>query len=257
MRSFTLIALLALPAACSGGQMGQQGAENTESTAPGGGDVAQTRQAAQFADNTILNLVDPGLTMISLTAEDMPTTVQIRYIGDKTTDSGTTTGTDGVAATISLAANQTMSQLVNIFDPAFNNGYGAVTLSSTTGNPFQTYVEYSSGIFSVGGSVFQGGVYRLPYLQGTAKVVLVVTNQDGATSNITFQNVGGSDVKTIALPPLSTYRFDTQALNWHLNAPSSINVSTDNSGIFALSGYVQSIILTRQRITPVKAAPFP
>src|SRR5881394_3573023 len=100
MRAYSLIALLSVTAACSGTSDWQTGAPSTEDTTP----VAQTHQASQFADATVMNLVDPGSTTLTLTADGDPVTVQIFYIGDKTTDTEHIPGQAVLVDTISLAS---------------------------------------------------------------------------------------------------------------------------------------------------------
>jgi hypothetical protein len=221
-------------------------------------DVGKTQQKAQFADNTVVNLVDPGSAVLSLTADINPVDVNIFYVSDKTTNTGHQTGTVTLVDTISLAADQTKTHTVNLFNQAFSGGYGAIVLDSlgaTQNDVFQTYAEYGGALFSVGGSVFTGGSYRIPYRSGTIKVVMVLTNQSDFDFDVTIANVGGTQFKTITIPVLSTYKFDTLANGWILNGTSSIQVTTTNGGTVALSGYIDRL-LSRTRMAPVKAAPF-
>lgn len=258
MRAFTLIALLSVTAGCSGtgdwqGQ-GQAGTENVQ--------VGKTQQASQFADGTIMNLVDPGDTTLTLTADGDPVTVQIFYIGDKTTDTTHTASTAVLVDTLSLASDQTVTHHVDLTNPAFDGGYGAIFLDAIGVSPtnvFQTYVEYASSIFSIGGSVFEGASYRIPYLSNTRKIVLAFTNQSDFQYDLLIANLGGAGSKTITMVPLTTYRFDSEAEGFDLSNTSSIQIFTQAGGTVTMSGY-----LTRRhrphekiRITPVKAAPFP
>jgi len=50
--------------------------------------TGKVAQKAQFADATIVNLVDPLSATLALTADGTPITVQIFYSGDKTTTPG-------------------------------------------------------------------------------------------------------------------------------------------------------------------------
>jgi hypothetical protein len=216
-------------------------------------------QKSQFADATLLNLVDPGGTTIAITADGQPITVQIFYSGDKTTDSGRTPSAPVLVDTISLDTDQTARHNVNLSNPAFNNGYGAIFLDAIGADPlnvFQTYVEYGSAIFSTGGSTFQGGSYRIPYLSGTLRVVLVVTNQSNVATNVQFANLGHPNVTTVNLVPFSTYKFDTFFEAWNLSGTSAIQITCDNGATVSMSGYIDRL-LQRQRIAPVKASPFP
>ncbi|HVU03376.1 MAG TPA: hypothetical protein VHE30_16565 [Polyangiaceae bacterium] len=220
--------------------------------------VGKTEQKAQFADNTVVNLVDPLSATLSVTADINPVDVNVFYVSDKTTNSGHQVGTVTLVDTLSLAANQTKVHNVNLQNAAFNGGYGALFLDSIGSSPddvFQTYVEYGGSMFSVGGSVFTGGSYRIPYRSGTIRTVLVLTNQSDFDFDLTIENVGGTQFKTITLPVLSTYKFDTLANGWFLSGTSSIQITTTNGGVIALSGYTDRL-LNRVRITPVKAAPF-
>jgi hypothetical protein len=260
MRSFTLVGVLAvLAAGCSGGQtLGTgAGADGTDPTAAPA--VGQVKQKSQFADDTIINLVDPGSATITLTADINPTTVQIYYVGDKTTDTTHTVSSPVLVSTVDLAADQTKQHQVNLFNPAFQGGYGTILVQSVGQTPsdvFQTYVQYGGSMFSAGGSVFTGGSYRIPYLSGTLRVVLALTNQSDFAFEVDLSNVGGTDFKAITLEPLSTYKFDTLAAGWHLNGTSSIQIFTNAGGTVAVSGYIDRL-LQRIRITPVKAAPYP
>jgi hypothetical protein len=259
MRSYAMVAMVGLLGGCSGGQDfagGPLGTDTTDSTAPA---VAQVKQKAQFADDTIINLVDPIAATLDLSADVNPTTVQVFYVSDKTTDTTHTPGTLTLVDTISLAANQTSKHVVNLLNPAFKNGYGAIVLESLGGTPsdvFQTYVEYGGAMFSTGGSVFTGGSYRIPYLSGTLRMVLALTNQSDFPFEVDISNVGGTQTRAITLVPLSTYKFDSLAEGWVLSGNSSIQVTTNASGTVAVSGYSDRL-LQRIRITPVKAAPFP
>jgi len=254
--------MLAIVAGCSSGQ-GFAGAgsdpvseEDVDGTEP----VEEASQKAQFADDTIINLLEPGLTTtVTVTADFDPVTVNIFYVGDKTTNSGRTPSAPQLVQTLSLAADQTKSHTVNMFHPAFNNGYGAMVVEAIDGtgpDTFQTYVQYGGSIFSTGGSVFTGGSYRIPYLSGTLRVALVLTNQGDFAFPVTINNVNGIQQRTVNLAPLSTYKFDSDNEGWDLNGTGSIQVTTGNGGVLAVSGFIDRLF-TRSRITPVKAAPFP
>jgi len=259
MRSFTLVGVVAVLAGCSGGQTLGTGA-GTEGTDPTAAPVVgQVKQKAQFADDTIINLVDPLSATITVTADLNPTTVQVYYVGDKTTNTGHTVASPVLVDTIDLAADQTKKHQVNLGNAAFAGGYGTVLLQSVGQTPsdiFQTYVQYGGSMFSTGGSVFTGGSYRIPYLSGTLRMVLALTNQSDFAFEVDLSNVGGTDFKAITLEPLSTYKFDTLAEGWHMNGTSSVQIFTNAGGTVSVSGYVDRL-LQRIRITPVKAAPFP
>ena len=256
MRSYSLFAGLLMLAGCS------SGGEWTSGGVDGTGTPVQTgkvTQKAQFADATIVNLVDPLSATLALTADGTPITVQIFYTGDKTTDSGRTAAAPVLVDTLTLNTDQTVKHVVNLSNAAFNGGYGTIFLNSIGSDPldvFQTYAEYGNGIFSTGGSVFQGGSYRIPYLSGTFRIVLVVTNQSNFPFDVQFANIGKTDVTTINLVPLSTYKFDSFAKGWNLSGTSSVQITTSDGGTVALSGYMDRL-LQRQRIAPVKASPFP
>jgi hypothetical protein len=104
--------------------------------------------------------------------------------------------------------------------------------------------------------VFTGGSYRIPYLSGTLRVALVLTNQGDFSFAVTINNVNGVQQRTINLVPLTTYKFDSANENWNLNGTGSIQITTSNGGVLAVSGFVDRLF-SRSRITPVKAAPFP
>lgn len=254
MRAYTLIAMLSVTAGCSGTGDRQAGAPAPEST-----EIGQTRQAAQFADATVFNLVDPGKTTLTVTADGDPVTLQVFYIGDKTTNAGHFPATAVLVDTISLETDQTAVHQVNLAHPAFAGGYGSVLVDAIGVSPtnvFQTYAEYDSGIYSVGGSVFQGTSYRIPYTADTKQVVLAFTNQSDFQYDLLVANIGGIESKTITLVPLTTYRFDSLAEGWVLKGTtSSIQVFTQASGTVAMSGY-EVRKRDKVRISPVKAAAF-
>jgi hypothetical protein len=255
VRYQALFALLMTVTGCS--SEGAVGA-GTEGDPAGTTEVGQTKQKAQFADNTVINLVDPGAATLSLTADANPVDINVFYVSDKTTNSGHQVGNVTLIDTISLAADQTKTHQVNLSNVAFQGGYGAIVLDSlgaTQLDVFQTYVEYGGSMFSAGGSVFTGGSYRIPYRSGTIQMVLVLTNQSDFDFDLTIANVGGTQFKTITLPVLSTYKFSTLANGWILSGTSSIQITTTNGGTVALSGYTDRL-LNRVRITPVKAAPY-
>ena len=257
MRTQGLFALLVLAAAgCSSEGMGTEAPGDAPQGTP---EVAQVKQKAQFADNTIINLVDPGSATVTLTADVNPVNVQIFYVSDKTTNTGHIPGAATLIDTLSLAPNQTKQHAVQLTNTAFQGGYGAIVLESlggTSNDIFQTYVEYGGAMFSTGGSVFTGGSYRIPYRSGTIRMVLVFTNQSDFAFHVDISNLGGTQTKSINIPVLSTYKFDTLANGWILNGTSSIQIFTNNGGTVSVSGYIDRLF-DRVRITPVKAAPFP
>jgi hypothetical protein len=258
MRSYSLLAGLVLLAGCSSsGEWPADGVSAAGAETPKA--TAQVEQKSQFADATLINLVDPLSAQLSLTADGEAITVQVFYSGDKTTDTGRTAAAPVLVDTISLNTDQTKVHNVNLNNAAFNNGYGAIFLNAVGSDPlavFQTYVEYGGAIFSSGGSTFQGGSYRIPYLSGTLRVVLVVTNQSDFPFNVQFANLGHTDLKTVNLVPFSTYKFDTFAERWTVSGTNSIQITTSGGGTVAISGYIDRL-LQRQRIAPVKASPFP
>ncbi len=254
MRSYTLIASLALLAGCSGGQ------DLSGTEAPGNDAIGAVTQKSQFADNTIINLVDTLSATVTLTTDVNPVTVQIYYVGDKTTDTTHTAAAPVLVSTVNVPAEATVEHDVNLLNSAFAGGYGTILLQSTAETDqsvFQTYVQYGGALFSTGGSVFTGGSYRVPYLNGTLRVVMVVTSQSDYPFEIDFSNLSSTDFRSVTLPPLSTYKFDTLTEGWHLNGTSAIQVTTNASGTVALSGYIDRFLQPRVRLAPVKAAPFP
>jgi hypothetical protein len=245
-----------LLAGCSSN--GDWAAGGIDSQGAGAPKTAEVQEKAQFADATLLNLVDPLAATISVTADGNPVTVQIFYSGDKTTDTGRTAAAPVLVDTLTLATDQTGTHNVNLLNSAFNGGYGSVFLNSIGSGPldvFQTYVQYGGSIFSAGGNVFQGGSYRIPYLSGTLRMVLVITNQSNFAFNIQFANIGHTDLVNVNLVPFSTYKFDSFAERWNMSGTNSVQITTTGGGTVALSGYIDRL-LQRQRIAPVKAAPF-
>jgi hypothetical protein len=256
MRAYTLVAMLSVTAGCSGTGDWQAGVP----TAPETTQIGQTKQAAQFADATVFNLVDTGNTTLTVTADGDAVTLQVYYIGDKTTNAGHFPATAVLVDTISLETDQTALHQVDMNHPAFAGGYGSLLVDAIGVSPttvFQTYAEYDGTIFSVGGSVFQGTSYRIPYQANTKKVVLAFTNQSDFQYDLLVANVGGIESKTITLVPLTTYRFDSAAEGWVLKGTlSSIQVFTQASGTVAMSGYEVRKGGKKVRINPVKAAAF-
>jgi len=259
MRSYSFLTGLLLLTGCSGSGEWTSGGVGTEGTTAPKGEVAQVAQKSQFADATLVNLVDPLTTTLALAADGNPVTIQIFYSGDKTTDTGRTASAPVLVDTVSLNIDQVGRHNVNLNHPAFNGGYGTVFLNAIGSGPldvFQTYAEYGNAIFSTGGSTFQGGSYRIPYLSGTLRIVLVVTNQSDFAFNVQFANVGHTDVTNVNLVPFSTYKFDTFGERWNVSGNAAVQITTQGGGTVALSGYIDRL-LQRQRIAPVKAAPFP
>jgi len=258
MRWYSLLmGVLTLTGCSSGGEWTAGGAGTEETVAKPA--VAQVSQKSQFADATLINLVDPGSTTLALTADGQPITVQIFYSADKTTDTGRTAATPVLVDTISLNTDQTARHVVNLNNAAFNGGYGAIFLDAIGADPlnvFQTYVEYSGSIYSSGGSVFQGGSYRIPYLSGTLRIVLVLTNQSNFDFDVQLANIGHTDVTTVHLVPLTTYKFDSFGERWNVSGNNSVQITTTSGGTVAVSGYIDRL-LQRQRISPVKTSPFP
>jgi hypothetical protein len=238
-----------------------------DSTSPPVGKVVQR---SQFADDTIINLVDPnatgGGTAITMTADINPTTVQVYYVGDKTTDSGHTVASPVLVDTLDIPADGTKAHNVNFANPAFAGGYGCILLQSIGSTPsdvFQAYVTHAAGTsgngavtFSVGGSVFAGGSYRIPVFATATKVVLALTNQSDFAFEVDISQVSGTGYHSITIEPLSTYKFDSSAYGWTFPRIDSIQIFTTAGGTVSVSGY-QNAFNTRYRIAPVKAAPYP
>ncbi len=154
MRSYSLFIGLALLVGCSSGQSWPSGGAGDEATEAPGGSVAEIKQKSQFADANIINLVDPGVATLALTADGNPVTVQIFYTADKTTDTGRTSANPVLVDTVTLAVDQTKRHNVNLNHAAFQGGYGSIFLDAIGINPsdvFQTYVEYGGSIFSTSG----------------------------------------------------------------------------------------------------------
>ncbi len=228
--------------------------------AAGAADIGVTEQAAQFADDTIFNLVDLTSATIMFTADFNPTTVNLFYVNAKTTDSGNSVGSVDLVQTISLAADQTKGHVVNFNHPALAGGYGALVVDSAGGGPFdvfQTHLISANNAWSVGGSVFTGGSYRMPYVKGINKVVLAITNQSDFAFDVEISNLGTTNFKVINIPPLYTYKFDSSLYGWTFpaNNPGSVQLFTTAGGVIALSGYYQKGS-TKTRFYPVKAAPY-
>jgi hypothetical protein len=237
-----------------------------EDVQPGDPDISETpfdqiRQSAQFADDSVLNLVDFAANpVITLTADFNPITVNVYYCSGKTTDSGSVPGIFYLRQTLELNGDQTRQHTVALGHTAFTGGYGCVFLDSPGGGPFDVFqahvVSPEGGIQSVGGSVFQGGSFRIPYLGASSKMVLAITSQAAFDFDVEITKVGTATQKTITLPPLSTYKFDSSAYGWNLgSSPNSVQVFTTNGGVVALSGYAMKGT-TKYRLAPVKAAPY-
>src|ERR1700753_3488549 len=111
MRSFSLFGGLLLLAGCSSN--GEWASGGIDSQGAGAPKTAVVQQKAQFADATLLNLVDPLSATISVTADGEPVTIQVFYSGDKTTDNGRTPATPVLVDTINLDTDQTGRHVVN------------------------------------------------------------------------------------------------------------------------------------------------
>lgn len=246
-----LLTLSALVSACSGGVVGDpnSGSNSVEPT-------GQTQQRAQFAASSLINLVDPGRDPnLFFTASSSPETIEVFYVGAKTTDTGDLPAAVTLAQTISLAADQTVRHDIDMKDPAFAGGYGAILVTSNGQGLFQTYAQYAGSMFSTGGSVFMGTSYRIPYWTGTLRIVLAITNQSDFPCDVQISNVGTTMVKSVTLPGASTYRFDSAGEGWTLSGTNSVQLLTSAGATIALSGYLDRVP-HRIRITPVKAAPY-
>ena len=138
--------------------------------------VGQVQQASQFADATVFNIVDVGASpFLTLLANGDPVTIQIFYVGDKTTDAGHFPSTAVLVDTISLGTDQVRSHVINAAHAAFTGGYGSILVDAIGVSPtnvFQTFMTVNMGTNanvtqSVGGSVFQGASYRIPVFRGS------------------------------------------------------------------------------------------
>src|SRR4029450_5436005 len=113
-----------------------------------------TQQKSQFADATVLNLVDPGDLLnnkatLTFNADGDPVTLQVFYIGDKTTDTQHIPSTAVLVDTISLATDQTAQHQSNLNHAAFSGGYGSILVDAIGVSPtnvFQTYIDYDHSI---------------------------------------------------------------------------------------------------------------
>jgi hypothetical protein len=231
--------------------------------------VGQVKQRSQFADATVFNIVDPGASpFLTVNADGDPVTVQIYYIGDKTTDAGHFPATAVLAGTLDLASDDTRSFTINTAHAAFAGGYGSLLVDAVGVSPttvFQTFMTYNMATNanvtqSVGGSVFAGTSYRIPVFRGTTKVVLALTNQSDFQYDVLIAHVGGIESKTITLVPLTTYKFDSSVYGWvwpaaNAPAPHSLQIFTQAGGTVAVSGYVQAGT-NKYRVAPVKAASY-
>src|SRR5204862_392181 len=121
-----LIAMLSVTAGCSGTGDWQAGVPTAADTTQTG----QTKQASQFADGTVMNLVDSGPTTLTMTADGDPVTIQIYYIGDKTTDTEHIPATAVLVDTVELASDQTAVHQVDTAHPAFGGGYGSLLVDA-------------------------------------------------------------------------------------------------------------------------------
>ena len=239
------------------------GCQNTGvAGAAGEGDIGVTEQASQFADNTVVNFADMTSATLSFTADINPVTLNIFGVNDVTTDTGHTVGNVTLLKTLTLAADQTQTYTVPFGNTAIAKGAGCIFIDSIGSSPsdvFQTHVVTGDQVWSVGGSVFTGGSYRMPYPKNTKKFVLSMTNLSDFDFEVQIYNVQGTSVKTITLPVLSTYKMDSSALGWTFSttAPGSVQLFTTNGGVVSLSGYYTvGTSTTKNRFYPVKAAPY-
>lgn len=166
-----------------------------------------------------------------------------------------------IITTVSLLADQTKVHVVNFSHPAFSANHGCILLMAVDGpgfNTFQTSVQVGLETWSVGGSVFTGGAYRIPYAANIVRTIIAMTNQSDFAFNVTVANVNGTQSSTVNLSPLSTWKFDSAVDGWgNLVGPGSIQVTTQNGGVLAVSGYHTVGTTAKYRFVPVKAAPYP
>jgi hypothetical protein len=252
--------------ACADPSMGTtfERGESAEQTPVPEETTGTVRQKAQFADDTVLNIlghVGAPTPQLLLTADNDPVNVNIYYIGDKTNSSGVRTPMAPVLiSTVSLAADQTKVHTINTAHAAFSANHGCIVAQSIDelgADTFQTHVQFGMDTWSVGGSVFTGGSYRIPYNNGIVRMVLALTNQGDFSFNVTVNNVNGLQQTTVNLAPLSTWKFDTQESWGNLSGVGSVQVTTSNGGVLAVSGYSTIGTTAKYRYYPVKAAPYP
>lgn len=238
-----------------------------QETLPSEPATATARQKAQFSEFSVVNLVGHvGVSptpQILLTADFDPVTVLVYYVGDKTTTAGVRTLSAPVLAeTITLAADQTKVHVINTAHSAFSANHGCIlvdTIDGTGPDTVQTHMQIGQDTWSVGGSVFTGGSYRIPYAPGIVRMILAITNQSDFAFNVTVSNVNGTQQTTVNnLAPLSTWKFDSAVEGWpNLVGPGSVQIFTSNGGSIAVSGYSTVGTTAKYRYYPVKAAPYP
>jgi hypothetical protein len=263
MRAFCFL-VVGVVAGCGveQGPLGSEG-QGTDPAPVAPAAVGTVSERAQFADATLINevqLQSNGMSLL-INSDGNPVTIQIFYSADKTTDTGRTAAAPVLKNTISLNTDQTAKVDVDLNDAAFSGFYGSIFLNAIGSGPldvFQTFVQSGFDMWSTGGSVFQGGSYRIPYWSGCTGVVIAVTNQSNFAFDVQFANIGHADAHTISqLVPFSTYLFDSRRYNWTTTGNNSVQITTNGGGTVALTAYEYRGNTNKYRVVPVKAAPYP
>ena len=251
MTKFRLsMVVFALSAGCSSPEA-SGGGSPTRGPLPETGEVGQVTQRSQLADSTVFNIVDLGTgAWLNMMSDQEAVTLQVFYIGDKTTASGHFPSTAVLVDTISLDPFQAKGHSLNLSHAAFAGGYGSLLVDAIGVSPttvFQTYLTSQPGNVTqdVGGSVYQGSVFRIPVFRGSTNVVLAVTNQSDFATDVVFTQSEGPGYEGIqSLVPLSTYKFDSTLCNFtwppvSAARPAYLQVAASQPGAtLAVSGYV-------------------
>jgi len=146
MRTACLLSMLGVLAGCGVDQDPSGPTTQSAPSVPAAEQTGQVAQHAQFADATVINevqLQSNGMSLL-IDADGSPLTLQVFYVGDKTTDSGRTAAAPVLRHTISMDTDQTAKIDINLADPAFAGNYGAIFIDAIGSDPLLTSRRTSS-----------------------------------------------------------------------------------------------------------------
>lgn len=231
-------------------------ADGRSTSSPDG--VGSLDQAAEFDTQTLFPIVDLRSAQVIINSDGSPVDVEVHYFGDKTTLTGHQVAAPVLAETFSFDALETGVHTVDLSNPAFDGGYGAILVQvAPLGNQglFQAHLATDTALYSVSGNPFTGGVYRVPYIAGTKNMVITVTNLLASDTLMHFVNIAPSlNTLDIVVHGLSTFRFDAASLGWTLNGNAAVEV-TAPGGAFSMTGYLQTTGKHKLRVYPIRVAP--
>jgi hypothetical protein len=205
-----------------------------------------------WTTNFVYNIIDAGAANLIVAAGDQDVTAEVSYLGAKAGGGGVIT----IAGVVDIVANSTNRFAINLADPAFAGGYGAVRVRSivtgtaipgtpgTPGTPANTsffgYSAHRAPIDAnpVSSTAFQGSAFRLPLLaQANQAVKLAITNVSTALTNVQVRKpVPGGWNDAQDLPPDTTWLWDSVARGRSVVENGQIEIVSP--GVLVVSAFV-------------------